>query len=178
MLPEGDKVTLTALTVCLDLFLVGILFFTETARADRTWIAATLLSHGLFLKALAADDRKTLDVLHVFVFLLPLFALFTSNVMIKAMSLVFLLVIQYLWLIKKRCILNEKDDAFGYGQALDVFVKCLTGGLLYHIVFCASKKRDARVSDCCSPAPHSARSSRRKAAHGAGDDASVVSAAK
>ena len=104
---EKDKITLTGLTVCLDVVLLGILFYTFTRCMDKALIIATLVIHLIFLRALRANNRSVLDVLHVFVFVIPLFSLFVSNVLIKCISVLFLIVIQYLWLTQKRCILKK-----------------------------------------------------------------------
>ena len=103
--------------------LLYILFLTNTTLVEKIWLLSTLLCHLVFFIALKEVYKKLLEFLHIFVFVLPTIAIFLNNIYIKLLSLIFLILIQILWLTKKRCILIlEEKSTFGYGDHLNVYV--------------------------------------------------------
>ena len=137
MIGKREQRLLFFITGILDAVLVTMLFSTSMSTIGHTWIISTLILHALFVYGLTDSERRRrlLDILHIFVFLVPTMALFVDNLFIKMLCVGFLIVIQYLWSIENRCILNEKEGSeFGYGDELDIYVKALTLGLLYQSV--------------------------------------------
>jgi hypothetical protein len=80
----------------------------------------------LFYIALYNENRYILNVLHYFIFILPSFAIFINNICIRIISLLLLILIQILWIKEKRCILNEDDYKFGYGNELNYYLVVYT----------------------------------------------------
>ena len=120
---SNDKHDLYKITGLLDLSLLFILFLTDTTVAGKIWIISTLLCHFVFFIALKYVHVKTLDFIHKFVIILPTIAIFITSIYIKLLSLLFLVLLQILWIIKKRCILKLKNGcAFGHGDELNIFV--------------------------------------------------------
>ena len=117
------KYILYVITALLDISLVGILLFTDGySFFDLLWISLVLFSHALFYFALHFNLRWLLDSIHFLVFIFPSLSVFSSNIFIKGLSLLLFIIIQMLWIREKRCILNEEDYRFGYGDELNYFV--------------------------------------------------------
>ena len=93
---------------------------------DIFWCISLLFIHFLFYISLFYDFKKIINILHLSVFIFPTIAIFSSHFSIKLLSLLFLILIQILWIKEKRCILNELDDKFGYSQELSIYVLFLT----------------------------------------------------
>ena len=121
------------ITFFLDLFLLYIIFFNQLNYFDFFWILSVIVCHMLFYYNLVKENRYVLDVLHYFVFIFPSLALFTKNVLIKFVCIFLLILIQILWIIEKRCILNEENTEFGYGNELNYYLIILTPLLAYSI---------------------------------------------
>ena len=56
-----------------------------------------------------------------------------SNIKILTVCLFLVFMVQLLWIIEERCILNKKDETFGYGKLLSVGVLCNTILLSFRI---------------------------------------------
>ena len=128
-----SKKKLITITFLLDLFLIGNIYFNNHTNLDIIWTFSVIVCHGLFYYNLIYENRYILDILHYFIFILPTFALFTPNVYIKIISCLLLILIQILWIIEKRCILNEENHKFGYGDELNFYVIILTSMLSFNI---------------------------------------------
>tara|TARA_B100000035_G_scaffold178043_1_gene151814 strand:- start:12100 stop:12543 length:444 start_codon:yes stop_codon:yes gene_type:complete len=118
----SDKVKLFILTGVIDLFLFLTLYFTKLNFIDKLWIFSVLVSHSLFFYFLSFYNKYVIDLIHKFIFILPVVSIFCSSLFIKFISLFLLIVIQILWVFENRCILNEEDYEWGYGDYLNSFV--------------------------------------------------------
>jgi hypothetical protein len=127
------KNKLVLITIFLDIVLLCALFFYTFETFDSFWIISVFISHLLFYYNLIFYNRYILDILHYFVFILPSLSLFAKNIVIKILSLVLLILIQVLWVLENRCILNEKDSKFGYGNELNYYLLLLTPILSFNI---------------------------------------------
>lgn len=130
---EKDKNKLYILTASLDLGLIYILAKKILPFIDKSWILSTLFTHGIFFHALHVKNRKLLDILHYFVFGLPVLSLFTKTIYPKILSLFLLLIIQYLWVIENRCILNENGQSLGFGSITSIATISLNTLLSFQI---------------------------------------------
>ena len=128
-----SKNKLFLITFLLDLFLLYIIFFNKLNYFDFFWILSVIVCHLLFYYNLVKENRYVLDILHYFVFILPSLTLFTKNGLIKGVSIFLLILIQILWIIEKKCILNEENTNFGYGNELNYYLIILTPLLAYTI---------------------------------------------
>ena len=127
------KLILYIITAFLDISLIGILFLTNSSLFDYIWISFVLISHALFYFALHHNKRYILDNLHYLVFIFPTLSIFSSNIYIKILSLALFVIIQILWIKEKKCILNEDDYSFGYGDELNYFVLIFSLYLAFNI---------------------------------------------
>ena len=130
------KNKLYIITALLDFGLLFILFLNNLSGFDNLWILLVLISHGLFYYGLQYNQRKLLDILHYFIFILPSLSIFTNNIFLKILSLLLLLLIQILWIKENRCILNDEDYDFGYGNELNYYVLIFTSILSLNIGYC------------------------------------------
>jgi hypothetical protein len=121
-----DVNKLYILTVFLDIALLLILFMNNLVIFDKIWIVAVLFAHLLFYYGLKENNRQLLDVLHYSIFIYPTISIFAKNIFIRLLSLFLLVAIQMLWVYEKRCILNEKNQKFGYGDEINYFSIIIT----------------------------------------------------
>ena len=118
---KNDKYKLYGITIILDIILVLILYFNNLMLFDKLWLYSILFIHLVFYIALKKNIRKILDILHISIFIFPILSIFANNIFIKFVSIFLLIVIQVLWVYENRCILNEEEEGFGYGNILNAF---------------------------------------------------------
>ena len=123
---EVDKNKLYIITFIIDLFLIYILLKFDLYFLDNIFIISLIFIHFVFYYAIYSYNKPIIDCLHYFVFLYPFLSLFTMNIYIKIISLLLLFVIQLLWILENRCILNNKDDDFGFGDMPSIYTLILT----------------------------------------------------
>jgi hypothetical protein len=123
---DNSKTKLFIITILLDLFLLFVIIKHTISITGLLWIASVFVCHLLFYIALYNENKYILNVLHYFVFILPSFAIFINNIYIRIISLLLLILIQILWIKEKRCILNEDDYKFGYGDELNYYLVVYT----------------------------------------------------
>ena len=126
MIDETSKTKLYLITFIVDFYIVIMLSFLKLNFYDLLWFSSLLFVHFMFYISIFYNLKKIIHILHVTVFMFPTLAIFSSHLSIKILSLLFLLLIQILWIKEKRCILNEVDDKFGYGEELSLYVLFLT----------------------------------------------------
>ena len=112
---DTDKKKLYAITALLDSGLIYLCTKKKLHSYDKYWCYLTLCSHGLFYYALHKNNRRVLDQLHYWVFILPVLSTFTKTIYPKILSLFLIILIQYLWIIEDKCILNEEGQELGFG---------------------------------------------------------------
>tara|TARA_B110000037_G_scaffold85707_1_gene101655 strand:- start:186 stop:629 length:444 start_codon:yes stop_codon:yes gene_type:complete len=117
-----DKIKLFILTGIIDIFLFVLLYFIKLTFIDKLWIFSVLISHLLFFYFLSFYNKYIIDLIHKFIFILPVVSIFCNNLFIKIISLFLFIIIQILWVFENRCILNEEDYEWGYGDYLNSFV--------------------------------------------------------
>ena len=126
MLDETSKKKLYLITFIVDFYIVIMLSFFKLNFYDLLWFISLLFVHFMFCISLFYNLKKIINILHITVFMFPTLAIFSNHLSIKILSLLFLLMIQILWIKEKRCILNESDDKFGYSEELSLYVLFLT----------------------------------------------------
>lgn len=126
MLDETSKKKLYLITFIVDFYIIIMLSFLKLNIYDLLWFISLLFVHFMFCISLFYNLKKIINILHITVFMFPTLAIFSNDISIKILSLLFLLMIQTLWIKEKRCILNESDDKFGYSEELSLYVLFLT----------------------------------------------------
>ena len=130
---ENDKKKLYVITFLLDSGLIYLCTKKKLPRIDKLWCYTTLLLHGSFYYGLYKNNRPLLDKLHYWVFLLPVLSTITKTIYPKILSLFLLLLIQYLWVIEDKCILNEEGQSLGFGGITTISTVTLNTILSFQI---------------------------------------------
>jgi len=133
VLDQSVKNKLFLITIFLDIFVLGAFFFYTLSTFDYFWITLVFISHLLFYYNLIFYNRYILDILHYFFFILTFLTIFYNNIVIKILSIALLILIQILWIIENRCILNTEDSKFGYGNELNYYLIILTPILSFNL---------------------------------------------
>lgn len=121
-----DKNKLYIITLTIDFFIIYLLLNFELNLFDIIWCLTVLICHLTFIYALKTDYKTLLDFLHILIFTIPLFTVFTENSIIKMITCGLLIIIQLLWIKEKRCILNEENYEFGYSDYLSYYTLSLS----------------------------------------------------
>ncbi len=130
---ENDKKKLYVITFLLDSGLIYLLIKKKLPKIDKLWCYSTLYLHGSFYYALYKNNRALLDRLHYWVFLLPVLSTITKTIYPKILSLFLLILIQYLWIIENKCILNEEGQSLGFGGITSISTITLNTILSFQI---------------------------------------------
>lgn len=143
-----SKIKLFIITILLDLFLLFTVIKYSVSNIDLLWISIVFLCHIAFYAALHNENRFVLDILHYFVFILPSTALFIQNIYIKTISLLLFILIQILWIKEDKCILNEDDYNFGYGNELNYYLIIYTPILALSIGYLHNSTKNLDLDSC------------------------------
>ena len=124
MISSHDKNILYFILSFLDACLVTILLFQikKLNKFDLVYIACMFVSHFVLFLSLWNKWYTMIDILHYFLFLSILLAIFIHNVYLQALVLFLVALIQVLWIYKGRCILNtiENENFWGFCNELTV----------------------------------------------------------
>ena len=104
---NSDKVKLYILTGVIDLFLFLTLYFVKLKFIDKLWIFTVLICHSLFFYFLTFYNKYIIDLIHKFIFILPVVSIFCSSLFIKFISLFLLIVIQILWVFENTLFIQQ-----------------------------------------------------------------------
>lgn len=126
MIEDKIKNKLYVITLTIDIFIIYLVLIFNLNLIDLIWCITVLLCHIMFIYALKTNYKSLIDFLHILVFALPLFTLFTKHIIIKIVTCALLFLIQILWIKEKKCILNDEDNEFGYGDYLNYYTLSLT----------------------------------------------------
>lgn len=133
MLSFDDKKKLYILTGLLDVLIINIMIFTKMNTFDKAFSYIILFTHAIFFFCLNFYNKKMLDYCHVAIFAALGVSIFLSNIYLLITCFLLLIIIQTLWVIENRCILNEKNEPWGFGKELNLFCIILTSILAFKI---------------------------------------------
>ena len=74
-----DKIKLFILTGIIDIFLFVLLYFIKLTFIDKLWIFSVLISHLLFFYFLSFYNKYIIDLIHKFIFILPVVSIFCNT---------------------------------------------------------------------------------------------------
>ena len=135
-----DMIKLICLTVLLDVLLLSILLFQTLTVSDMCFVYNVFLVHLVFLYSLCYEYQVLIDFCHYSLFLLLLISpLILYNLYILCVCLFLVFMVQFLWVIEGRCILNKEGEVFGYGKTLNIVVifnTIMISGMIGHIACC------------------------------------------
>ena len=129
-----DYLKLTILTGGLDVSLFMISIQNPLNIMDICFLYNVFCIHFIFFYSLYYENQCLIDFCHYNLFLLLAISPFiVSNIQILSVCLFLIFMVQLLWIVEERCILNKKDETFGYGKILSVAVLCNTILLSFRI---------------------------------------------
>jgi hypothetical protein len=120
------------ITGTMDIFLLIVLFKCCLNIFDKFFTISIILIHFIFLYGLYglyglySQSELLIDVLHGCIFLYLFLGIFLENKYLLGITLFLTIIIQLLWVIEERCILNKTQDQFGYSKELSFFMIFLT----------------------------------------------------
>jgi hypothetical protein len=119
---DDDIIKLISLTLLLDLLLLFILLSQSLKVSDTCFVYNVFLSHFIFLYSLCYGHQLFIDFCHYSLFLLLLISpLILHNLYILCVCLFLVFMIQFLWVVEGRCILNKEGDFFfGFGKTFSI----------------------------------------------------------
>lgn len=117
-----EKLILYSLTLFVDAVLLNeILYFSLSMTIiDLIFCVLCLLSHFVFYYALYNNLSDLLGILHILMGGFIVSSLFLKNILIVCLCIFLLFIVQSLWIIYDRCIINDFDDYFinGYSKII------------------------------------------------------------
>lgn len=134
MIKTNDKKTLYVILSVLDILLLTIFYrqYKQLSKFDKVYILCILVSHIILFLSLWNQWCTIIDILHYFLFLSIVLAIFIRNGYLQLLVLSLVVLIQVLWVYKGRCIMNtmenENENFWGFSNELTV------GTLLYTVV--------------------------------------------
>jgi len=118
---DDDIIKLISLTLLLDLLLLFILLSQSLKVSDTCFVYNVFLVHFIFLYSLCYGHQLFIDFCHYSLFLLLLISPFiVCNLYILCVCLFLVFMIQFLWVVEGRCILNKEGDFFGFGKTISI----------------------------------------------------------
>ena len=124
---NSDYLKITLLTLFLDILFLILLCIRKLKILDYLFVYNVYIIHILFLISLFYDEQIMIDILHYLLFILLFISVFIiHDVYILGICLFLITTIQILWVIEGRCILNKKNEDFGYGNELNIITLLFT----------------------------------------------------
>tara|TARA_B100001093_G_C26846793_1_gene1023205 strand:+ start:302 stop:715 length:414 start_codon:yes stop_codon:yes gene_type:complete len=109
---------LIGITLFIDILLIYCLLQFKLNSYDYYFIIITLVLHSLFIYFLINYDKDVIYLLHISIFVLIGLGIFIKNKYLLMIPFILLVIIQILWQLEKKCILNEEDQEFGYDNTI------------------------------------------------------------
>ena len=128
-----SKYLLYILTLMLDTFILNILYFNNLNYFDIAFCITLLFSHILFYYGLIYYNKNLLDCLHIAVFIYVLLSVFLQNKYLIGLVLLFTIILQILWIIENKCILNEGDENWGMSNTISIITILMNTILAYKL---------------------------------------------
>ncbi len=130
---DKDKIKIYLITALLDSGLIYLCTKKKLPFIDSFWCYITLIIHFIFYYGLHHNKKIIIHTLHYFIFILPFLSTFVNTIYPKILSLFLVILIQYLWVIENRCILNEDDETMGFGGITNIAIISLNTILSFQI---------------------------------------------
>ena len=124
------------ITFIIDIILIKLLFCSKNTDIDLFYIKTILFCHLIFYYVLYKQISIIIDILHVLVFVLSFMVIFINNKQIKLIVIGLLLLVQILWILQEKCILNDISDLNNnlcFGKTINIIVLLFTCYLIYQI---------------------------------------------
>lgn len=117
---KKEYLKMILLTLILDVFLLYILLYRSLNRMDTYLIFLFLLCHIVFLYSLIKNNEMLINILHYLLCILLFVTAFLVEDILLLMVLLFLLfMIQFLWIIENKCIMNKDGENMFHSKMID-----------------------------------------------------------
>ena len=133
MIDNKYKNIIYCLTLFLDIVLLFIICNYKLNCFDFIYCISLLISHALFFYGLIYYNKKLLDCLHVAIFIYVLLSIFLQNKYLIGLCLFFTLILQVLWIIENKCILNEENENWGMLKSISLLTLLINTILAYKL---------------------------------------------
>ena len=120
MLEKKNIQKLIYITLFIDILLIYCLLKFKLNTYDFNFIIITLGLHISFIYFLLNYHKNIIYFLHISIFILIGLGLFIQNKYLLMIPFMLLVIIQILWQLEKKCILNEEEETFGYDNTIQL----------------------------------------------------------
>ena len=124
------------LTLLLDVFLVYLMIFRTLHKNDTHIIFLFLFCHAVLLYSLFTNNEVIINILHYLLCILLFATTFLIQDVFLLMVLLFLVfMIQFLWIIEDKCIMNKDDKNMFENEYITNGIRVITLLLTMYLSF-------------------------------------------
>jgi hypothetical protein len=105
----NDKIIIYMITFLIDYIIISIKNNDKLNHYDKLYCQSILLCHLVFYIALFFNKRNLLDICHIIMALSILLSIFIINKKLIKLVICFIFVLNLMWIIFDRCILDEDN---------------------------------------------------------------------
>ena len=129
-----NKMKIFLLTLLSDIIYFMVMISQSLNYYDFLLTLSVIIIHIIFYYNLIYKYNKdVIDIIHYFIPINVILSLGYQNKILIFISLVLITFIQIMWIIENRCILNEKQDTWGYGKITSIGTLIITILLAYKL---------------------------------------------
>lgn len=122
-----DKLQIYLYTLIIDIILIIILLTQNLNHFDTFFTYSIFILHIIFYYSLKMTNKRLINILHYTLFITITIGILLSNKYLVLLCIVVLILIQVLWIINKKCILNNISHIeHGYGESVTILTVLLT----------------------------------------------------
>lgn len=133
---KKEYLKMILLTLILDVFLLYILLYRSLNTLDTYLIFLFLLCHVVFLYSLLTDNGMIINILHYLLcILLFITSFFIEDICLLMVLLFLLFMIQFLWIIENKCIMNKDGENMFHSKMIDNGGRVITLLLTIYLSF-------------------------------------------
>jgi hypothetical protein len=133
---KKEYLKMILLTLILDVFLLYILLYRSLNTLDTYLIFLFLLCHVVFLYSLLTDNGMIINILHYLLcILLFITSFFIEDICLLMVLLFLLFMIQFLWIIENKCIMNKDGENMFHNKTIDNGGRVITLLLTIYLSF-------------------------------------------
>lgn len=121
------KTNMYILTCLIDIYLIADINHNKLDTFDFLWIISVIACHIIFYISLYKDILPLIDFSHYYIFIALSIGIFLKSYQLNILCLLLLLVIQILWIVESRCILNDISHIdSGFSDEITLYTFALT----------------------------------------------------
>ena len=122
-----NKLQIYLYTLIIDIILIIILLTQNLNHFDTFFTYSIFILHIIFYYSLKMTNKRLINILHYILFITITVGILLSNKYLVLLCIAVLILIQVLWIINKKCILNNISHIeHGYGESVTILTVLLT----------------------------------------------------